>query len=197
MVVGNIVSTSKVDVLDDFNVVRSLDEIIQGLPTLIVGYDVAIKHFPDLDVLTRKAADNVFFTFRKNERREFHEEDVYKFKRYAYSSLIKKITYYFVDPMQLSLKSIKKVIKKLYSLDKSVAYQHDDMVYVYGEDIVFGIDLTLLEFLGVNRDKFISKLSKDRILLQKNEIFIEYKNKVENIDNQVKFIPYLYSIEHG
>lgn len=198
MIVGNIVSTTKINVSDDFNVVKSMDEIIHGLPTLIVGFDVAVKQYPELDVITRKASDNVFWTFKKNQKREIFEEDVYVFTHYAYESLVSDVTYFFIDPLQLSIKSLKKIIRKVRSLHAPVIYQHDDMVYIYGEKILFGIDLTLLEFLGVNREKFISKLTLNNgVLLHKNQIFIEYKKRVENLDNQVKYIPYLYSIENG
>lgn len=198
MIVGNIVSTTKINVLDDFNVVKSMDDIIHGLPTLIIGWDIAIKKFPDLDVITRKAADNVFWTFKKNEKREIFEEDVYNFTHFAYEYLIKDITYYFIDPTQLSTKNLKKVIRKIRGISNPVIYQHDDMIYIYGEKLIFGLDLNLLEFIGINRNKIISKLSSNnQVFLHKNEIFIEYKKRVENLDNQVKYIPYLYSIEHG
>ena len=72
------------------------------------------------------------------------------------------------------------------------------MVYIYAEKIIFGLDLTLLEFIGFNKEKILSKISKiSQVFLSENQIFIEYKKRVENLDNQVKFIPYLYSIDHG
>lgn len=198
MIVGNIVSGIKINVSDDFNVVKSMDDIIHGLPTLIVGWDTAIKIYPDLDVITRKATDNVFWTFKRTEKREVFEEDIYNFTRFAYESLIKDIAYYFIDPMQLSLKSLKKIINKIRKVSNPIMYQHDDMIYIYAEKIIFGVDLNLLEFIGLNRNKIISKLSpNNQVFLHKNEIFIEYKKRVENLDNQVKYIPYLYSIEHG
>ena len=198
MIVGNIVSATKINVSDDFNVVKSMDEIIHGLPTLIIGFDIAVKHFPDLDVITRKAADNVFWTFNKTKNREVFEEDIYHFTRFCYKSLTDSLTYFFIDPIHLSKKSTIKLIRKLLTLSNVVTYRHDDMVYIYGDKIIFGLDLSLLEFVGLNSEKISLKLStKSQVFLEKNQIFIEYKNKVENLDNQVKYIPYLYSIENG
>lgn len=198
MIVGNIVSATKINVSDDFNVVKSMDDIIHGLPTLIVGFDIAVKHFPDLDVITRKASENVFWTFKRTEKREIFEEDIYNFTRFAYRALTDSLTYFFIDPIQLSTKSIKRLLKKLYGLTNPITYRHDDMVYIYGDGIIFGLDLTLLQFINLKVEKIISKLLiKSQVFLDKNQIFIEYKKRVENLDNQVKFIPYLYSIEHG
>ncbi len=198
MIVGNIVSITKINVSNDFNVVKSMDEIIHELPTLIIGFDIAVKHFPDLDVILRKAGDNIFWTFKKTEKREIFEEDLYNFIRFAYKSLTNSVTYFFIDPIQLSTKSIKKLLRKLYGLVNPVTYQHDDMIYIYGDKIIFGLDLTLLDFIGIEVEKIKSKLiKKSKVFLDKNQIFIEYKNRIENLDNQVKFIPYLYSIEYG
>lgn len=198
MILGNIVSTTKINVSDDFNVVKSMDEIIHGLPTLIIGFDIAVKNFPNLDVITRKADDNVYWTFKRTEKRDIFEEDVYNFTRLCYSSLVSNLTYYFIDPFFLTTKSIKKIIKKIHSLYNPVIYRYNDMVYIYGEKLIFGLDLSLLEFIGLNKDKILLKLSKiGQVFLSENQIFIEYKKRIENLDNQVKFIPYLYSIDHG
>ena len=120
MILCNIVSQTKINVSDDFNVVKSMDEIIHGFPTLIIGFDIAVKHFPDLDVIARKADDNVYWTFKRNEKRDIFEEDMYNFTRLCYYSLVSDITYYFIDPIFLSIKKIKKIINKIHSLDTPI-----------------------------------------------------------------------------
>lgn len=198
MILGNIVSTTKINVSDDFNVVKSMDEIIHGLPTLIIGFDIAVKSYPNLDVISRKADENVYWTFKRTEKRDIFEEDMYNFTHLCYYSLVSDITYYFIDPLSLSKRSIKKIIRKIKLFNNPIIYRNDDMVYIYGEKLIFGLDLSLLEFVGLKKERVLSKLSKiNQVLLGDNQIFIEYKKRVENLDNQVKFIPYLYSIDHG
>jgi hypothetical protein len=69
---------------------------------------------------------------------------------------------------------------------------------MYGDNLIFGIALNLTEFIGLDTNKVISKIKdKSKHFLTDNTIFIEYKNRVEILDNQVKYIPYLYSIENG
>ena len=198
MKIGNIVSQSKINVSEDINVVQSLDEIIQGLPTLIIGWDYVNKYFPENDVLTKTISDNIFWTFRRNEKRDIHEEDIYNFTNKAYSTLISKLNYVFVDPIHLKTKELKKILKKINSFTNIITYTHDDMVYIYGENLIFGIDLTLFDFVGWDRTKLLDKITnRSNVFLVKNTIFIKYRNRIENLDNQVKYIPFLYYIEHG
>ena len=58
MKIGNIVSNTDLNVGNEFNVVDSLDNIIKGIPTLIVGYSIVKEIFGDeLDFIKRKIED--------------------------------------------------------------------------------------------------------------------------------------------
>jgi hypothetical protein len=197
MKLGNIVTQTSLNISNDFNVVKSIDDIIPGLPTLIIGWDNIKKKYPDYDIIDRKLGENLYWTFKKTEKRDFHEEDIYNFKLKVYNDLVNDVNYVFVDPIMQKKKIIKKIIKKI-SGGELVTYMHDDMLYVYIDNIIFGIDLLLTDFLSLNRDKIIFKIKqKSKHFLDKNNIFIEYKYILENLDNQVKYIPYLYSIKNG
>ncbi len=197
MLIANIVSVANVNVSCDFNVVKSLDLTVQGLPTLIVGWDYIKKQYPDYDIINRKLSDDLYWTFKKTERRELHEEDIYHFVERVYKHLIKDIKYTFIDPILFDRKTIKKLIKKVNEKKDIISYQHDRMIYLYFDNFIFGIDLDTIDFIGLNVEKFLLKINnKSKVFLEKNMIFIEYKNRIENLDNQVKYIPYLYSIEN-
>jgi hypothetical protein len=198
MKIANIVSTTKIDITNDINVVKSLDEITQGLPTLIIGWDYVKKNYPSYDIIERKLDKNLYWTFKKTEKRDLHEEDLYNFLQKTYKDLIKDIDYVFIDPIIMKRKVIKKILNKINKTPDIICYQHDNMLYIYGDNIIFGVDLTLTDFIGLDQNKLLTKIkNKSKYFLLKNNIFIEYKNKVENLDNQVKYIPYLYSIENG
>lgn len=198
MLIANIVSATNVNVSCDFNVVKSLDQTVQGLPTLIVGWEYVKKNYPDYNIINRKLNDNLFWTFKKTEKRELHEEDIYNFVESSYKNLIKDVTYTFIDPILFTRKSIVKFLKFLNKTKKVISYKHDNMVYISCENYIFGVDITFTEFIGINTEKLLSKIkNKSYIFLDKNTIFIEYKNRIENLENQVKYIPYLYSLENG
>ena len=198
MKVANIVSTNKVSVSDEFNVVTSLDNIIQGLPTLIIGFDVVNKKYPDFNILSKQLGPNLFWTFKRTEKRDKYEEDLTWFMSYAYQEFVKDLSYVFVDPIQYPLRSIKKILRKMESLTNPVAYYNGRMVYVYGDNITFGIDIKLLNFIGLKTEKIISKIkSKSSVFLDGDKIIIEYKKNVEALGNQVRYIPFLYTIRNG
>ena len=197
MKIANIVSKTKINVNEEFNLVESMDEIIHGLPTLIIGFDYVNKHYPDFDILNSELEPNVYWTFKKTERRDKHEEDLIWFENKVYSDLAKTIKYVFVDPIQYNKKSLIKIIRKIYSLDKSITFINDKMIYIYGDNLIFGIDLKLLHFVGLDINKIKYKIkTKSIVFLGESEILIEYKNYIDELGLQVKYLPFLYFIRN-
>ncbi len=197
MKIANIVSTQKVDSLTDFNIVKSIDEIIDGLPTLIVGYDYVDKNYPNFDIGNICLGENLYWTFKRTEKRDKYEEDLNWFISKVYTDLTKQIYYIFVDPIQQSSKTLIKIIKKLYSFSNIICYNHNEMLYLYCDNFLFGIDLCLLKYIGFDINKIKNKIKLiSNVFLDKNEILIEYKRNVEALGNQVRYIPYLFSIRN-
>ena len=194
---ANIVSTTQINVPQDFNVVQSMDEIIHGLPTLIIGFDLTDKLFPNYDVGNIKVTDNVYWTTKKTESRDKHNIELEWFKHFAYHELIKDINYIFVDPIQYKKKSLLKILKKIYTIPNKVSYQHKDMIYVYSDKFIFGIDLKLFKYIGLDVSKIKDKIIRiSSVFLEGADIFIEYKYIIDDMENQVRFLPYLYSIKN-
>ena len=197
MILANIVSDTKINVSQDFKVVDSLNDILEGLPTLIVGYERVNKLYPDFDITTNKINDKTYWTFKKNEKRDKYEEDLRWFIKKVYSDLINNLSYVFVDPLQYRKKTLIKIIKKILSSKNIISYLHDEMVYVYTDNIIFGVDLKLFKFLGFNIDKIKNKIkSISTVFLVKDEILIEYKNIISFFDNKIRYLPYLYFIKN-
>jgi hypothetical protein len=193
--IANIVSTHKVDVSEYFNVVESMDQIIHGLPTLIVDYYYVDKNYPNFDIGDSKLEDNLYWTFKKTHKRDKYNEDLDCFVRFVYYNLIKNINYLFVDPIQYPYRSLRKAIKKIHSIDTLISYKTGDMVYIYGENLIFGVDLKLLRYMGFDTAKLLTKIiTKSSVFLEDENIFIEYKQIIDELDNQIRFIPYLHSI---
>lgn len=197
MKIANIVSTNNLNVSDDFNVVKSMEEIIHGLPTLIIGFDYVNKHYPYFDILNNEVEPNLYWTFKKTEKRDKHEEDLIWFENKIYTDLTNKINYFFIDPIQYGYNSLFRIIKKLYSIEKPISFINNKMVYIYGDGFIFGVDLELLDFIGFDSNKIKNKIkTKSIVFLEDSEIFIEYKNYIEELGLQVKFLPFLYFIRN-
>lgn len=197
MVLANIVSNNDLNTSSDFKVVSSIDNIIDGLPTLIVGYDNVKKYFPDFDITSNKISEDVYWTFKKNEKRDKYQEDLNFFTKKVYTDLINDLSYVFVDPIHYGKKSMKKILRKIYSSNIIVSYEHDDMIYIYADKIIFGVDLKLLKFIGFNILKVKTKIkSISTVFLEKNEILIDYKIIMSFFDNKFRYLPYLYFIKN-
>lgn len=197
MKIANIVSRQNVNVSQEFNVVDSMDNIIHGLPTLILGFDYVNKHYPEFDVMERKLSDNLYWTVKRTEKRDKYEEDLSWFITKVLTDLISEISYVFVDPIQYNSRTIKKIVKKFYSFENKITYQNGQMLYIYADKIIFGVDLKLLKFIGLDFIKIKEKIiKKSSVFLTNDKILIEYKKTVTELDNQVRYIPYLFSIKN-
>jgi hypothetical protein len=197
MHIANIVTNSNITVDKYFNISNSLDNIIQDLPTLIIGWDIVKTINPDVDFIDKKLSDNIFWTFKKSERRDIYQEDLYNFITYCYKNLIKDINYSFIDLITLTDSEIKESFNNIKKCKKSATYQYNDMIYVYCDNTIYGIDLKLVKYLDYDVKKTIEKIKKNSfVFLSGDQILIEYKDIIESLDNEVKYVPYLYTIEH-
>jgi len=197
MKVANIISSNKITIPDDFNVVKTLDEAIVGLPTLIIGYEYVNKHYPDFDISNFCLGPDLYWTFKRTERRDNFEEDLNRFIKKVYKELTNDIIYVFVDPIQYKSKTLIKIVRKIYSLKNIISFINGNMVYLYSDKFIFGIDLKLLKFMGIDIDKIKNKIkSISSDFLDDNKILIEYKKTVDALDNQVRYIPFLFSIKN-
>jgi hypothetical protein len=198
MFVGNIVTHSNINVDKYFKVVNSLDDIIDGLPTLIVGWDIVKTINPNADFIDKKLSENIFWTFKKSERRDIFEDDFYDFNEYCYGLLIKDIEYKFIDLIQLNENELKNTFRFIKKNGNVVGYLYNKMLYIFVEKTIYGIDLNLLKYMDYNTDDVLYKIkSYCSVFLDNKEILIEYKDVIDMLNNEVKYIPFLYSIEHG
>jgi hypothetical protein len=195
--VANIVTNSRVDAPDDFNVVSSIYDINEGLPTMIIGYDYVVKNYPNFDITEKSLGDDLYWTFKNNELRDKHTEDLLWFIHKVYKDNTDKISYIFLDLIQYKRKTILKIIKKIKSMDKIITYQYKDMLYLYGDNFIFGVDLKLVKYFGFEPDKIKDKIkTKSTVFLVQNDILIEYKKCINYLNGNIKFVPYLYSIKN-
>jgi hypothetical protein len=198
MKIANIVSTSNVEAPEEFNVVKSVNEIIDGLPTLIIGYEIVDRLYPNFDITNIYIGENKYWTFKRTEKRDKYESDLKWFISKVYVDLTNQLVYVFVDPIQYRGKTLIKIIKKIYSLKNPISFLNEQMLYVYGDGFIFGIDLKLLSFMGVDTNKIKTRINAiSSVFLSDTKILIEYKKNIEALENKVRYLPYLYSIRNG
>ena len=197
MKIANIVTSNKVDVTSDINVVNDLKDIINGIPTLVTSYAWVSKNYDDYEIYDKKLDDNLYWTFARTERRDIFTTDVELFVTIANKRLIEDINYIAIDLIQSHPETIKKIVRKILSIDNKTAFKHKDMIYIYGDKLIFGVDLDLINYMGMDVERIENKIkSRCDVFLEDDEIFIEYKDNMERLDHSAKYIPYLYTIKN-
>lgn len=195
MKIANIVINTPLKVNHKFNVVDSFDKIIEGIPTLLVGLENVRKIDPKPDFLERKLSDNIFWTFTKKEKRVLFEEDLFYFMEAVYVGIIRKTKYKFIDLIQLKSDKVLETLDNIKKIEKITTLKHEDMLYVYGDNTIFGFDLKQVRYIGSKEDKLINIIKGlSDVFLEDKNILIEYNNDLEMFDYQTKYIPLLYTI---
>lgn len=162
---GNIVDESAKTVYDViFNKVSSFDERDKSLPTLIIGMDLAKSVITNFSVLNR-GNGNLRWTFSKTERRSENTNDLINFKKYCIERFGERFRYKYVNFTCYPLSRIKKFVAYLYGDDEKVCFLTRDsrFVFIFSEKFktVWGLSLSLCDYIGVNRKKVIGKMKQN------------------------------------
>ena len=198
MYIGNIITSSKIED-DNFKVCRKIETIDDSLPTLIVGWEKTKEIYGDkVSILHKKIDDKIQWTFSTKERKVDYDKDIESFMSNCYSNIGKDINYVYIDVIHDSKKKIKKIIRKIYSLKNPKVYNHlNRMIYIYGDNIVFGVDTEMLSYIGIDYNKILTKLSKiSNCLFIDEKIFNIYKSIINKINGNVRLVPYIYELEN-
>jgi len=193
MNIGNIVSSSKINE-DNFKLFDEIESVDNSLPTLIVGWAKTKEIFGDkISILNKKISDNLYWTFLPTERRVDYDNDIIIFKKVCYDNFGSELSYVYIDPIHDKPQKIKKILKKIYSLKESISYfTNKNMLYILGENIIFGVNLEITEFIGIKTNSIITRVVNLRnSVLIDNEIFNKCKEFIKKLDNEYKLVPYV------
>lgn len=193
MIIGNIISSNKEGDLKYINYCTSLDKCLKDIPTLIIGWSNTKKIFGEgnVSILNKGIDKTIFWTFNQKEKKIEYDIDTLTFYKFCFKHMKTRYKYVYVDPIHDSLSNIKKIIKKIKSLKNTKVYQEDDYIYIYGDNLIFGIDLNIIDFIGIDKYKLKNKIEKiTNVLLSKNDIFICYNDLISEFNNDVKYITY-------
>jgi len=193
---GYVVSDSEIQI-KGIRTVKNITETDSSLPVLVIGWKNAKAQIPDVRITRKQVTETLHWTFSSREKKSEYEKDLDAFITTCFNYLTTKVSYFFVDPIHLTRKSIKKVIKKLVTADKPIAYSNGRMIYIYVDKIILGIDLKLMKYLGLSESKIKSKVHTITAgRFDNSEIFNVYEDIVGRISNSEKYIPYLRQLDY-
>lgn len=197
MKIGNIITEENVTVNNHFNIYKKYDEVDNDLPTLIIGLDNIKKSGKDFKFSNRKLNEKLFWTFSKSERRILFEEDLFYFVEYCYKQLSKQNEYVFIDLILNTKDFLKEFFNNLeQQIENNISFITGHMVYILSNSKIYGINLNQIDFVGGNRNVFITNIkSYSSVFLTHEDIFIKYKNKLSMFNDEIKYIPLLYLID--
>lgn len=193
---GYIISKTKIkDVVGFVDVVKSYEEITDTTkPILIVGLEEAKKFKGGFSILNKKIDNNIFWTFKKTERRVDYEKDILEFYNHVLKENINNIAYKYINLLTLSKNKCKKMLLLLKNNEIKYIYISNDMIYCYYNDSVFGFSLSIAEYCGINKKKILKILNcNNHIIISYNDYFID--NNIKKLLNNKKYaIPYFMKI---
>lgn len=163
---GNIVDSNDKALYDViFNKVSSYDKADLSLPTLVIGMDSAKSVMPTFSILNRDMGD-IKWTFTKKERRFENSEDLKEFKSYCINKFCSKFKYEYIAFTCYPYSKVKNLINYLYGNDRKVCFLTKDsrFMFIFSEKyrIVWGLSLSLCDYIGVDRKKVISKIKSNK-----------------------------------
>ena len=155
---------------DVFCEVDDVSECVECVPKLIVGLDRAKQYAFDngfeFDILNHHYPNGDMWTFRKTEKREYYEEDIDTFKRMSIQKQEDGVDYRYINVCSLKYSKLKRLHEILTSnglkKEQNPIVIDGDMIYApLDMKIVIGISLQFLKYIGVDREKVISKIRNE------------------------------------
>lgn len=176
-----------------YNVVDEKDKLIDGIPTLVIGWGYTKKMYPEASILNWSIDRNVYWTYGKREKRNRYEENIEKFRQLAITRFIKSVKYKYYSLLTISDDEKGYLISLFCKPNGSVVYINYNMVYVLDENNnVIGFSLRDIDYLGKDRKKMLSLIFRN-----KNNVIIDIKDTLSwetksSLNNCSYVIPYLY-----
>lgn len=183
---GNILTQESFSDNDYLNIVSDKKDLIDGIPTLVIGWDFTVSLYPETSIIDWKIDDNTYWTFGKRERRDRYERDITNFKRLIFDAVEERVKYSFFNILVEDSDTKKDLISRLRDDSKKVALLSGSMVYIYISDIgeCIGISLEQIEYEGRSIKSFLGMLynnpsinvikEKD-VISQNNREFFYYR----------------------
>lgn len=173
--------------------VRDISEADPTKPILYIGYKKAKSIEGYKNILEKKINNNIFWTFKKTESRSDYEIDLEKFYKYIINNILYNINYYYINIINIKYNKLKKLYNIILNYTKQkYIYISKNMIYFKYEDNTYGISLSLLEYIGINKDKILQRIKANK----SNIIIYDKTEKVHKILKEVGYdnrysVPYL------
>jgi hypothetical protein len=195
---GNIITKNKIETSSFINITENINNINYNIPTLIIGWELVKKMFPEQNILESKITENITWTFSKREKRYKYEKDIEEFNKKIIQHLNNQINYRFFNYI-LSSKTKQNNFIEFINKGGCYIYYNSRFIYIYNVEnkITIGISINDLFYNNIDTNQFIKKLNQNNNnLIFDNFNFIN-KNSFFLIKDNIKIIPYLIYLQNS
>lgn len=193
---GNILTDGQISDREFLNVVKDEKDLIDGLPTLIVGWDKVKAMYPEASIIDWRIDENTFWTYGRREKRDRYEENLKKYREYLLERATQTVNYQFFNVFTKSKDEKRRLFSQIKDdADKYILLSRD-MVFMYvpGSGVTIGLSLEQVDYEGGDRKKFLGAMfgnPHNKVIKERDYSSKEVKRMVR--DNRY-VIPYLASL---
>jgi DNA polymerase elongation subunit (family B) len=185
--IANILTKGKFDDIDIFNIVNNKDDLMVGIPTLVIGWEYAKGLYDGISILDWEIDRNTYWCYGNREKRQRYEESLKQFKDLVINRFIKTIKYVYHNVLIEANEDFTSLEFLLENYNNLKIYINNDMVYIFKDGdsknmVVHGFSLRDYDFLGVSRKYIFKKIynSGAMIIDDHNKIPWELKSCLNN-----------------
>jgi len=174
--IGNILTNQNMVCSPHINMVNDINCIMGDLPTMVIGYDLVKEFFDEyISIKSTHLVDNFYWTFNKFENNSKYMVDYDDFLTMCLDNYVKSFTYIYIDVIHYRLSKIKKILKKISTSEEVVYFICDDMVYLYVGKLIFGINLEICSYIGLDKGRLLDKVKNiSHYGFNKNDLVYKY-----------------------
>ena len=133
--IANILTDKPFKDNDLYNVVSDKNNLIDGIPTLVVGWEYTKKLYPEASILNWEVGNNVYWTYGNREKRNKYEENIVKFRQLALTKFIKSVKYKFYGLLTTTDEEKEYILNLIGKDSGSFIYMNYDMVYIFDDSV--------------------------------------------------------------
>lgn len=155
-------------------------------PVIICGWGKVKKLYPKQKITNKQISDNIFWTFSEKEKRNEHDGDIEKFKKFCISNIESNYKYHFLNPFELSYWTVKKLINRINLIKTDKFYYFDDKhFFISIENYIFGVNIEFLSYTNITPEKLKKWLNfKNFKIIHNSTIF-----NIEEMNNKKHLTP--------
>lgn len=190
--IANILTDKKFDDCKFYNVVNKKEDIIVGLPTLVIGWELTKTLYPETNITSWEIDKDTYWTFGNRERRQRYEETLIKFRTLAISRIVKSVKYKYISAIEGN--GLEALLDNFSDFN---LYIYNNMVYITGKDTikhgsyVYGFSLKEYEYMGIDVKQIYKKIYNSNINIIKSTDEIPWEIK-DALKSKNYIIPCLY-----